>query len=129
MANINRTHLGTKRKNGSSKASYKEYQKYYQNPIWKGNREFYLQSHPLCEICLKHDRVVAAECVHHKIPFSRGVDEEHKLALLTNPDNFMSLCKNCHKGVHRKDDIMQQEILDSLTPEEYEEVHNLKWFK
>lgn len=129
MATINREHIAYKRKNGSSKASYKEYQKYYINPIWKENREHYLSLHPLCEICLQHERVVPAECVHHKIPFSRGVDERHKIQLLTNDENFMSLCKCCHKGVHRKDDISRCEVLDTLSDSEYEDVHHLKWMK
>lgn len=129
MASINRTPLGHRRKKGSSKASYKEYQKYYTNPIWRGNREHYLQFHPLCECCLKHGRVVAAECIHHVIPFSRGIDEEHKIQLLINEANFMSLCKTCHKALHKKDDMHHQEVLDTLTPEEYEDAHQLKWMK
>ena len=129
MATINRKQLGSHKRNGSSKASYGEQKNYYNNQIWKSNRERYLEQHPICEICYQHGRIEAATCVHHMIPWSRGIDEKHKEMLLTNPDNFMSLCSNCHKWLHIKDDRSHQDILNYLSPKEYEEAHNLKWLK
>lgn len=124
MPYINKKELGVK-SNKTKTQSYRAYASYYSDKIWKNERMFYLQEHPLCEVCLEHDRVSSAEAVHHKIPFSRGKDREHKLKLLREPKNFMSVCSVCHKGLHQKD----SEVLNELTDEEYEQIHQLKFLK
>jgi len=130
MPTINRNKLGAwSRKKQSTKDSYQKWTKYYHNPQWLGERDYYLRMHPLCECCMKHGRIVPAEHVHHKVPFGRGRDEEHKLQLLTNPKNFMSICKKCHGALHKKDNIKTCMSLDYLTDEEYAEAHDLKWIK
>lgn len=129
MATINRESLGHKHKKGSSKPSYNMYQKYYSNPLWRSNRDYYLGLHPLCEICMQHNRITPAEEVHHMIPWNRGIDEKHKLMLLINPDNFCSICKTCHTALHKLDSKQHRDVLNYLSPEEYEDAHQLKWMK
>lgn len=129
MPTINRKQLGSTRTKRSQRDSYKEYSKYYSSPLWRELRNQYLEKHPLCECCLEHDRIVPAEVVHHMIPFSRGVDEKHKMKLLLEPKNLKSLCKTCHKLLHKKDYISRQEVLDKLTDKEYEDGWQLKFMK
>lgn len=129
MPTINRKKIGSGCKKKSSTDSYKEWSSYYNNKMWLGERDYYLRRHPICECCYVHGRINGADAVHHKIPFGRGIDEEHKIQLLINPGNFMSVCKTCHKALHIKDSICYQEILDTLTDKEYEDAHGLKWLK
>lgn len=125
MANINRNVIGNIRSNKKDTPSYKEYKKYYSNPAWKSLRDLYLSSHPLCEVCASHGRVEPAVAVHHKIPFSRGVDEIHKEQLLLSENNLLSVCKTCHSLLHNKDNGTSP--LSSLTDKEYTDGHQLKF--
>ena len=54
---------------------------------WQRVRAWQLSEHPLCEIC-KH----AAIIVHHK---------DHN-QYNNNPDNLMSVCRNCHERIHKR---------------------------
>ena len=127
MAVINRTPL--KYPNYKiPKPSKREYSSYYNNRIWKQERDLYIEKQPLCEICLQHGVIKEAEHVHHIVPFSRGTSKEKRIRLLTNPDNFMSTCKTCHKWLH-KTDYDDTKPLDYLSDKDYEEAHGLKWLK
>ncbi len=74
----------------------RRYEKYDRDPatrhrygkVWRRIRDHYIETHPLCEECLKKNKVVAAEEVHHILPLSRGGTHRE--------DNLMSLCKSCH---------------------------------
>lgn len=59
---------------------------------WKRIRDRYVQSHPLCEQCLKEGRVKPVEEVHHILPLSKG--GTHRM------NNLMSLCQSCHTKMH-----------------------------
>lgn len=59
---------------------------------WRKIRERYLQSHPLCEQCLKEGRITPTEEVHHIKPVSQGGTH--------SAGNLMSLCKSCHNKIH-----------------------------
>ena len=126
MPNINRQTLGVRPRERMQKEipSRNIFTKYYNDSIWRGERDAYLRTHPLCQICLAHDHVTAAEHVHHIRPFISGKDEEQRLQLLRNPQNFLSLCKTCHTAVHKSG----RTILDSLTEKEYEKYHNLEFW-
>ena len=75
--------------------------KYYDSKQWKDLRESYKLQHPLCECCLSNGIVTPMEEVHHKKRFMSGVNEEAKWSLLLNPNNVISLCKECHNIAHR----------------------------
>ena len=80
----------------------KNYEKYKRDPstykrygkAWRVIRKRYVVEHPLCEMCLKENRMIKVEEVHHILPLSRGVTSDE--------DNLMSLCKSCHSKIHVK---------------------------
>ena len=127
MATINRSKLGVKPRKASEKDSFKKWTKYYNDQRWKDLRMLYLQEHPLCECCLAHGRIVPAEHVHHKAFLSFDDIEEHIYKRMLNENNLMSVCKTCHRGIHKYADMKGQKFKDSLTKDEYEEEHQLKW--
>ena len=55
---------------------------------WKRIRDRYATEHPLCEMCLKEDRLTPVQEVHHILPVSKGGNHAR--------DNLMSLCQSCH---------------------------------
>jgi 5-methylcytosine-specific restriction protein A len=76
--------------------------KYYNSKSWYVLRNSYIHYHPLCELCLKDNKVTAAEEIHHIKPFMTGVTEEQRWSLLLDKNNLMSLCKECHINIHKK---------------------------
>lgn len=82
-----------------AKEETRRYEKYDRDPNskkmyesrWRKIRDRYITTHPLCEQCLKEERVTVAEEVHHIKPLRQGgthVDE-----------NLMALCKPCHSRI------------------------------
>jgi 5-methylcytosine-specific restriction enzyme A len=68
----------------------------YQNKRWRKIRDAKLKNDPLCEDCLKEDRVTQTQEVHHHIPIDVNPD------LAFEYDNLVSLCIEHHKLRHRK---------------------------
>jgi len=58
---------------------------------WKRIRDRYIRLNPLCEECLRENRLTAAEEVHHILPLSKGGGNE--------AGNLMALCKPCHSRI------------------------------
>jgi 5-methylcytosine-specific restriction protein A len=73
----------------------KEMQKFYNSSSWKKLRKIKLNKDPLCERCLKMDRIRVADVVHH----IKEAKEHPELRL--REDNLMSLCHNCHNKLHK----------------------------
>lgn len=59
---------------------------------WKRIRDRQMREQPLCEECLKEDRFVPAEEVHHILPLADGGTHERS--------NLISLCRSCHMKAH-----------------------------
>lgn len=77
----------------------------YHNSRWKEIRSAQLHRQPLCEMCLKEGRYVAATLVHHIIPLSEGG---------TNAaDNLMSLCDSHHSKIHATNNFSVKNGTDS----------------
>lgn len=72
----------------------------YDNVVWKKLRAKYRSMHPLCELCLLEDRSVAATEVHHKKIISTGTSVDERWNLLTDEDNLICLCTDCHAKLH-----------------------------
>lgn len=78
------------------KESNKNYEKYQRDPEtakrygrkWRKIRNQFIKEHPLCQQCLKENRLKTAEEVHHILPLKRGGTHDE--------NNLMSLCKSCH---------------------------------
>ena len=76
-------------------------QKAYQSQSWKCLREVYMHQHPLCEECLKKNKVTPAQSIHHiKSPFEKGVINYQ---LLLDPNNLMAVCNECHGEIHNRE--------------------------
>ena len=69
----------------------------YRSKAWKRVREYCLmRDNYLCQICGK-----PAEEVHHKIHLTpRNV---HDMQVALDPDNLISLCRDCHFTQHKRD--------------------------
>ena len=78
----------------------KERQKIYQTSNWKKLRLAQITNHPLCQICLDKGIIKAAVDVHHIISFMTTNDLLKRNELAFNPDNLLSLCKECHQMIH-----------------------------
>lgn len=127
MATINRKGIKTvKRTKAKPLLKMDDSSMYYNSPEWKSLRNEYYTSHPLCEECLKRDVVSPGEHVHHKYPFLKGRTEEQRWNNLLNINNLVTLCKDCHYGMH---DVMNKKglfMIDSLTDSEYRQYHGIE---
>lgn len=75
---------------------HKQRQKYYQDTQYRKIRDWYIRTHPLCEKCGKP----AQDCHHIRSPFTNGLTEDERYALLRDEGNFISLCRECHQEEH-----------------------------
>lgn len=85
-----------------SKSNEGQSTKYYSSKQWRLLRNSYIRQHPLCEICLKNNKVTPAEHVHHIQPFLRGITDTQRWNLLLDRDNLMSVCRDCHNELHKQ---------------------------
>lgn len=86
----------------------------YQNTTWRKLRDTYMKEHPICADCLAKGKITPAEDIHHaKSPFRNG---EVNWGLLLDPDNLVSLCKQCHAERHNTERGIKtvQQILGDL---------------
>lgn len=77
----------------------------YNTPSWKKLRLHKLRSNPLCEECIKENKIVLAEQVHHIIPFMsiyNGYNTNEIIDLGLDYNNLQSLCDECHNKKHHK---------------------------
>lgn len=79
-----------------------ERRKVYNTERWRRLRAWKFACNPLCEMCLKDDKVVPAEDIHHVVSFMSTDDPAQRNFLAYDFDNLMSLCKQCHQAVHNK---------------------------
>ena len=81
----------------------KEYRKLINTRKWQKLRlQALSKTNYLCAVCLKNDITTPATEVHHIAPIESGVTNEHMKHLCYNPDNLLSVCKECHKKEHIK---------------------------
>ena len=57
----------------------------------------YKAEHPLCERCLRENRLVPVYIVHHKVPHEGNWEK------FWDQDNWESVCNKCHEKVHGPD--------------------------
>lgn len=77
-----------------------ERQKIYNTKQWKALSKSYLMQHPLCEECLKNDKITPAQHVHHIVSFMNAKDELSRLELALDSNNLEALCVECHNKKH-----------------------------
>lgn len=74
---------------------------FYSTKGWKHTREAVLnRDNHLCQDCLKHGFITAAEDVHHIIKLTPDNINDANVTL--NCDNLVSLCRDCHAKRHRE---------------------------
>ena len=72
---------------------------FYSSKAWKNCREYVRQrDHRLCVDCMQYGYFTPAEEVHHIIELTP--DNINDPSITLNPDNLVSLCKECHKKRH-----------------------------
>jgi 5-methylcytosine-specific restriction protein A len=72
----------------------------YSTQRWQRLRRMKLRTNPLCEVCLKVQRIEPAVAVDHIVAIKTGGDVYPAL------DALMSLCERCH---NRKSRIVEQQ--------------------
>jgi len=78
-------------------------QKYvYNTTKWQRLRDYKIRQNPICEQCLKVDKIEPAVEVHHIQPFMTGKDIAQIKFLGFDYTNLMSLCAECHSNKHKK---------------------------
>ena len=74
----------------------------YNTPTWKALRLNKLQIQPLCEECIKNNKITLAVEVHHIQKFMSGMNVSQIKWLGFDINNLMSLCIECHQCKHKK---------------------------
>ena len=74
----------------------------YNTDIWRKLRLERLKNFPLCEICHEKGLLKLATLVHHKIEISEGKNMIQMKTIGFDYSNLQSLCRPCHKEVHKK---------------------------
>ena len=69
-----------------------EYAWMYKTKMWRKLREAHISKQPLCQSCMRHGRVKAANVVHH-VDAHRG-----RWHLFVEPNNLESVCDHCHNS-------------------------------
>ena len=78
----------------------KERMKIYNSQRWRDMRDWKMVENPLCEMCLKEDRVTPVEEIHHMTSFMSTDDPIKRTNLAFDYGNLMSICKTCHQRIH-----------------------------
>ncbi len=73
----------------------KEADAFYKSYAWQKCRTTVLERDGyLCQVCIREDRPIPADTVHHiihlKDDFSKALDE----------NNLISVCRDCHRDLH-----------------------------
>ena len=63
---------------------------------WNRVRKVYLSGHPLCEECLKENKITRGTIVHHIVPVSENENLKYDL------ENLETVCASCHQKIHNK---------------------------
>lgn len=96
--------INKKKNNHPSSSNYAKIQlrkKLYQNTTYRRIRDWYMMEHPLCEECLKEDKLTPSCDCHHKMsPFVDGLSYEERIRRLCDENNFLSLCRQHHEEAH-----------------------------
>ena len=90
------------RKRTSDKRQVLDHIAVYNTQRWRSLRLMYLKQHTLCEVCLKQNKIVLAEDVHHKQYISTATTKEGKQVLGFDVNNLQAVCKDCHKEIHSR---------------------------
>ena len=114
MPTITRLERKPKSNFHSKTASREVRQKAYNSTAWRKLRTYHIKTEPLCQMCLSRGIIRPADSVHHKLsPFRNG---EVDWTLFLDPDNLLSICRQCHGEEHGREESPEETIekLDEL---------------
>lgn len=97
MPTINKT-----KKKQVKQGRSKEAADIYNSVRWRKLRQAYFIQNPLCELCLKEDKINPTEEIHHIKPILTGQSLLEKEELAYDPNNLLALCKDCHHRLHNE---------------------------
>ena len=103
--------------------------KFYGSMAWKRFRDTYVSLYPLCQECLKHNKINPTEHVHHKHRFMDGNTEEERWRLFLDEDNVIAVCSRCHHAYHNKMKKYNMVSCNDLTQKEYDEAHEIHYIE
>lgn len=87
--------------------------KFYKTQAWKKCRAFiWSRDRGLCVDCMRRGLVTPAEEVHHIQPLTP--DNINDPAVSLNPENLVSLCRECHKARHKDEAGNRRYVVDKL---------------
>lgn len=87
-------------------------QKCYNSLLWRNTSSIYKHENPLCEVCFQEGIITPAEHVHHAQKFNDQTSSVLQYQLLTDPDNLISVCSNCHHKIHQnRADLSEKQLL------------------
>jgi len=89
-----------KKINYSKNEKNKESHSIYNCPKWVRLRRLFLLRHPLCQLCLKNEKIRASVEVHHIKPLSSVDNMVEKKKIGYDVNNLMALCIECHHNIH-----------------------------
>ena len=105
-------------KEASEKEPEKESRsKFYNSSRWKKCRNEYYENHQTCELCALRNIQNKASEIHHKIKFFQQPKQDIKWKLLLDPDNLISLCKECHSHIHNNQALLDENQREFLRQE------------
>lgn len=78
--------------NDEKQGNNRQRRKLYDTSRWRKLRNLKINSDPLCEECLRNDRITGAEEIDHIQPHKGNSD------LFFDYKNLQSLCKSCHSS-------------------------------
>ena len=88
-------------------------ERFYKSQEWQRCREYVWQrDRGLCVDCIKRGRVTAAEEVHHVTEITPENITDPGITL--NPDNLVSLCRECHRRRHGTEQEPKRYKVDEL---------------
>lgn len=81
--------------------------RFYASKAWKNTREVVKKRDSfLCQDCLAKGMYVPAEEVHHIVELTPENINNPVVSL--NPDNLISLCRECHRARHTKQETFKR---------------------
>ena len=79
-----------------STSRLKDNSTFYHSKQWRSLRNYYIQMHPLCEVCKRKDIITSGEVVDHIKPINMG---GHKIDV----SNLQTMCHSCHNSKRGKE--------------------------
>ena len=76
-------------------------ERFYKGKKWQRIRALvWARDKGLCQRCLKDGIIKAGDTVHHIVEITPDNINDESISL--NPENLMTVCRDCHAAIHKK---------------------------